>query len=97
MSFLVTWVPVAHSPCVSGPGWQTRVKAPTTITSPLTSAVPYTSDRQVRLPLPNHCWLQTVAPTLVPADTFGVHGTGLCATTVGRTTGEAGEEADDEA
>src|SRR5690242_5074960 len=88
MSFLVTWVPVAHSPCLSGPGWQTLVNAPTTITSPLTSAVPYTTERHDWIPLPNHCVLQKGAPTLVVADTFGVHFTGVCVTTVGSTTGE---------
>ncbi len=76
MSSLVTWVPGLHSPWASVPGWHACVNAPTTTTSPLTYAVPYTSDWQLFPPLPNQVLLHCVWPTVVPAETFGVNATG---------------------
>src|SRR6185437_5100182 len=78
MSSLVTWVPGLHSPWASVPGWHACVKAPTTTTSPLTYAVPYTSDCQLFPPLPNQVLLQTDWPTVVPSETLGVNATGPC-------------------
>src|SRR5712691_10897803 len=80
MSSLVTWVPGLHSPWASVPGWQASVKAPTTTTSPLTYAVPYTSDRQLIPPLPNQVLLHCTRPTVALAETLGVNATGPCPT-----------------
>src|SRR5580700_883371 len=87
MSSLVTRVPGVQCPSAAGPGWHAWVNAPTTTTSPLTTAVSYTVEcLQRRLPGPNHCGLQDG----LPAKTLGVHLTGACETRPGNATPDAG-------
>src|SRR5205823_10693197 len=80
MSFLVTRVPGTQWPDAAGPAWHACVNAPTTTTSPLTTAWLYTVwCLQSRLPGPNHCGLQD----RLPVNTLGVHLTGVCETRSG--------------
>ena len=80
MSSLVTRVPGVQCPSAVGPVWHAWVNAPTTTTSPLTTAWLYTVwCLQSRLPGPNHWGLQDG----LPANTLGVHLTGVCETRAG--------------
>ena len=86
MSSLVTRVPGVQCPSAAGPVWHAWVNAPTTTTSPLTTAWLYTVwCLQSRLPGPNHCGLQDG----LPANTLGVHLTGVCETRPGNAMDEA--------
>src|SRR6266702_2049676 len=87
MSFLVTSVPGVQCPVEAGPAWHAWVNAPTTTTSPFTTAWLYTVwCLQSRLPGPNHCGLQD----MLPANTLGVHLTAVCETGPGKSTLDAG-------
>src|SRR6266566_8323237 len=87
MSFLVTSVPGVQCPVEAGPAWHAWVNAPTTTTSPFTTAWLYTVwCLQSRLPGPNHCGLQA----RLPANTLGVHLTAVCETSSGNSTVDAG-------
>src|SRR5215472_9196914 len=79
MSSLVTSVPGAQCPDDPGPGAHAWVNAPTTTTSPLTTAVLHTVASVHWPPGPNHCGLQAG----LPANTFGVHLAGDGDTTPG--------------
>src|ERR1051326_6842509 len=87
MSSLVTRVPGAQCPAEAGASWHAWGNAPTTPTSPLTTVWLYTVwCLQSRLPGPNHCGLQA----RLPANTFGVHLTGVWETSPGSVTSDAG-------
>src|SRR5690348_3321726 len=85
MSSLVTRVPGAQCPDAAGPVGHAWVNAPTTTTSPLTTAWLYIVwCLQSRLPGPNHCGLQDG----LPVNTLGVHLTGVWETRSGNTVDE---------
>src|SRR5207245_10451098 len=87
MSSLVTSVPGVQCPVEAGPSWHTWVNAPTTTTSPFTTAWAYSVwCLQSRLPGPNHCGLQDG----LPANTLGVHLTAACETSSGNSMFDAG-------
>ena len=73
MSSRVTSVPAAQCPDEDGPGWHASVKAPATTTSPFTTAV--LRMMAVLQAPPNQVSHTDVV--VVPANTFGVHDTGV--------------------
>src|SRR5580700_9648708 len=83
MSSLVTRVPGVQCPSAAGPVWHAWV------TAPLTTTWLYTVwCLQSRLPGPNHWGLQDG----LPANTLGVHLTGVCETRAGNAIDEGDSE-----
>src|ERR1035437_826754 len=80
MSSRVTSVPAAQCPDEAGPGWHAWVNAPATTTSPLTTAV---LQMVVALQPPDPNQVSHTDVVVVPANTFGVQGTGAADTRPG--------------